>query len=138
MTEISLEVEGLPPAKDSSTSIFNQENRHHQRVISLLKQVQQALKHSQWNPTERRVVGLELVITDATMGIPGDAINYLGGVADVLQANRRNTDLSHIHDLAQASLYFDDRQVRDVRYYVEEADIQTYRVRVWILSDKVN
>ena len=137
MTEISLEVEGLPPAKDSSTSIFNQENSHHQRVITLLKQLQQALKCSHWNPIERRVVGLELVIGNPTMRVRGDAINYLGGVADVLQATRRNTDLSHIHDLAQASLYFDDRQILEVRYYVEEANIQSYRVRVWILSDEV-
>lgn len=138
MTEISLEVEGLPPAKNSSTSIFNQDNPHHQRVISLLKQVRQALKFSQWQPTEQSQIGLELTMKGTPTSIRGDAINYLGGVADVLQTNRRNTDLGHLHDLAQASLYDDDCQIKEVRYHVEAAERQTYRIRVWILSDEVN
>ena len=62
-------------------------------------------------------------------------MNYLGGVADVLQANRRNADLSHLDDLADVSLYlyYDDRQIRQVRYDVQVADNQIYRVRVWVL-----
>ncbi len=134
MMELNLEIEGLPPAKDSSLSIFNTEHGHHQRVINLLKQVQQTLKNSQWNPTERGQIGLELVVSESPTGIPGDAINYLGGIADVLQANRRNVDISHLHDLVDVSLYYDDRQIRQVRYDVQVSDNQMYRVRVWVLS----
>lgn len=65
--------------------------------------------------------------------IPGDATNYLGGVADVLQANRVNADLSHLGDLAQASLYYDDRRIREIRYTVELGDATHYRLHVWVL-----
>ena len=91
------------------------------------------MHNSHWNPNERRSVGLEVVVVEASDSFRGDAINYLGGVADVLQANRRNANLSHLGDLAQASLYYDDRQIREVRYSVEEGDFQGYRVRVWVL-----
>ena len=99
--EVSLIVEGLPPAKDGANSIFNAEHGHHPRVVDLLQEAQQALADSHWNPTERGRIGLELVMAETSSGIPGDAINYLGGVADVLQANRRGADLSHLGDLAK-------------------------------------
>ena len=132
--EISLKTEGLPPGKDGGISIFNPGHRQHGRVIRLLRQMKRTLDDSQWNAAERREVGLELVMAETEVGFPGDALNYLGGVADVLQANRRNTNLSHLGELAQASLYIDDRQIREVRYSVVEAVNQFYRVRVWILS----
>ena len=126
-------VGGLPPAKDSANSIFNKKHSHRPRVIALLQKVQQGLNNSEWNPAERRRVGLELVMTETPNGLPGDATNYLGGVADVLQANRVNADLSHLGDLARASLYLDDNQIREVRYSVERGSTSGYRVRVWVL-----
>ncbi len=79
-------------------------------------------------------MGLESVVTAREPeALPGDATNYLGGVADVLQANRVNADLAHLGDLTQASLYLDDRQIREVRYSVEGGDPSGYRVRVWLL-----
>ena len=131
--EISVKVDGSPPAKDSGLSIFNQGHSRHPLVIALLQKAQQALNNSQWNRDERRPVGLEVVVVEASDGFRGDAINYLGGVADVLQANRRNANLSHLGDLAQVSFYHDDVQIREVRYSVEQGDFQGYRARVWVL-----
>ena len=60
--EINLFVEGLPPAKDGSDSIFNPTHSRYPRVIALLEKVKQTLEDSQWNRTEKGQVGLELII----------------------------------------------------------------------------
>ena len=91
------------------------------------------LQLRKWNRTENRDIGLELVMTDTVAGLPGDAINYLGGVSDVLQVDRRNVHLAHLGDLAHATLYYNDNQIRQVRYSVERGDALGYRVRVWVL-----
>ena len=131
--EISLTANDLPPAKNTAISIFNRSHPHHPRVIALLRKVRQALDSSSWDPTEQRQVGIELVMTETPEGFPGDATNYLGGVADVLQANRVNADLSHLGGLGKVSLYLDDNQIREVRYSVEPGATSGYRVRVWVL-----
>lgn len=128
--EISLIVESSPPAKDGANSIFNQKHSHHPRVVNLMRAAKQSLDDSDWNPTEKRRIGLELVTPD---GLRGDAINYLGGVADVLQADRSNVDLSHLGDLAKATLYYNDKQIAEVRYSVDHGDTPYYYVRVWVL-----
>ena len=131
--EIRLGVAGWPPAKDGANSILNQKHQHHPRVVDLMRKAKQALAGSRWDPLERAKIGLELVVAEAPGGIPGDAINYLGGVADVLQAHRRNIDLQHLGDLAKATLFYDDKQVTEVRYLAERGDVPCYRVRVWVL-----
>ena len=73
------------------------------------------------------------VFTDALGGPPSDATNYLGGVADVLQADRRNVDLGHLGDIASISLYWNDEQIREISYSVEVGEGPSYRVRVWLL-----
>ena len=130
--EIRLVVAGLPPAKDGSKSIFNRNHGHHSRVIDLLYSVKEALGSAQWTPLESRHIGLELVVQTPD-NFREDGLNLLGGVADVLQANRRGADLSHLPDLAQASLYYDDKQIQEARYSVESGGIAEYRVRVWVL-----
>lgn len=130
--EISLIVEGYPPAKDPGLSILNKKHKHHCHVVDLLRAAKQTLENSDWNPSEGRRIGLELVMVETPRGIPGDAINYLGGTADVLQACR-SKDLSHLGDLAKAALYNNDKQIAEVRYSVERGDAPSYRVRVWLL-----
>ena len=132
MEEICLVVAGLPPAKDGGNSIFNRNHGHHGRVIDLLRKVKEALCNAQWNPIERRHIGLELVVKTPD-DFREDGLNLLGGVADVLQKNRRGADLSHVEDLAQVSLYHDDKQIRQARYSVEGGDGIEYRVRIWVL-----
>ena len=133
LTEICLTVAGLPPPKDGGDSIFNVHHRSHGRVVELLREVERALEGAQWDRDERGPVGLELVVVEAPGGFRGDGLNFLGGVADVLQSNRRGADLSHLGDLALASLYRDDVQAREARYSVEGGDVPHYRVRVWLL-----
>ena len=133
MTTICLSVEGWPPKKNTAKSLFAKDHPDSLSVINLLSKANQALHDSQWNPTERRQVGLELVMAETLDSFLGDATNYLGGVAGVLQVNRVNADLSHLGDLATASLYYDDSQIREVRYRVERSDAPGHRLRVWVL-----
>jgi hypothetical protein len=62
-----------------------------------------------------------------------DATNALGGVGDVLQGRRSNVDFSHLGELAAASLFDDDKQIREVSYR-EEPGGAGYRVRLWSLD----
>lgn len=123
MTAIRLTVNGWPPAKSEALSLFSQKHRHHHRVRDLLAAAEEALgepQWEQWDPGERRPIGLDLVVVESAAGPPpSDATNYLGGVADVLQA---------------ASLYADDGQIREVRYSVERGDAPRYRVCVRVLD----
>lgn len=132
--QICLSVKGLPPKKNEAISLFSPKHGDRRSVLELLRMTEQALDKSAWNPTERRPVGLELVVTaEKPDVIPGDATNYLGGVADVLQANRINADLTQLGDLAEVSLFHDDRQIRELRYSVKGSEKLGYGVRVWLL-----
>ena len=134
MAHICLSVEGLPPKKSEALSLFSPKHGDRRSVVELLGKAKQALDESAWNPTEQRPVGIELLITAKDPdAIPGDATNYLGGVADVLQANRINAELSHLGDIAGVSLFHDDRQIREVRYSIKGGDALGYAVRIWIL-----
>ena len=133
-SHICLSVDGLPPKKNEATSLFSPKHGDRRSVVELLTKAEQALDESAWNPAEKRPVGFELIVTAGDPdAIPGDATNYLGGVADVLQANRINADLSHLGDLARVSLFHDDRQIREVRYSVNGGAAVGYDVRVWVL-----
>ena len=60
------------------------------------------------------MVGLELVVlASGPDRVPGDATNYLGGVANVLQADKpTRVDSSHLQGLDEEALYEDDRQIK--------------------------
>ena len=134
--EIALTVEGCPPAKSEAKSIFSKGHPHHSRAIDLLREMKRALADSpHWDRTETRSVGLELAIVETRGQVcQSDATNFLGGVADTLQANRyKGGDVPR--DFASVSLFRDDRQIREVRYSVESGDALGYRLRVWVLRD---
>ena len=132
--EIRLAVEGWPPKKNEATSLFSNRHGDCRNVVELLGRARKTLDESQWNPSEKRPVRLELIVmAEEPDDVPGDVTNYIGGGADVLQANRVNADLSHLEGLAQASFYHDDRQIREVRYFVERGDVPGYRVWAWVL-----
>ena len=136
MTMIRLTVDGWPPAKSEARSMFAEGHRHRHCVRALLEAAAEALAGSQWDPGERRPIGLDLVVVESATGSPpSDATNLLGGVADVLQANRVNADLSHLGKLTAVSLYADDRQIREARYSVERGDRTGYRVCVRVLDE---
>jgi len=113
--------------------MFGQSHPHRPRVLALLQATQSALRTEAWNSLEKRPIGLEVVVVAPGTSPPSDATNFLGGVADVLQANRINADLSHLGEVASASLYHDDRQIQEVWYSVEAGDEPGYRVRVGLL-----
>lgn len=118
--------------------MFNPTHSSAPRVRTLLEAAQAALLSSEWQPREERRIGLELVVIEPSSKPVGrndraDATNYLGGVADVLQTDRMNAELSHLGRLAEVALYKDDRQIREVRYREESGSGPRYRVRLWVL-----
>jgi hypothetical protein len=61
----------------------------------------------------------------------GDATNFLGGVADVLQGKAPlNVDVTHLQDLAVIGLYADDKQISQILYRELPAGELRYRIRV--------
>ncbi len=63
---------------------------------------------------------------------PSDATNYLGGVADVLEAKGHRGRLDHLGPLAAVALYDNDRQIREV-HFRHEPGAEGYVVRLWAL-----
>lgn len=134
MIEITIEVEGFPPAKNEALSMFGAGHTHAARVRRLLEAAQTATG-TEFKPFTGPV-GLEVSLWAVAGQAPWDATNYLGGIADVLQDKGRvGTSLDHLGDLAKVALYRNDRQIRDVQYHQDEdGESVGYRVRVWPLA----
>lgn len=131
---IELVVDGLPPAKSEATSIFGPTHPHRERVVALLSRTEEVLARSDWQMAESRPIGLELILSLPSEGGTGsDATNYLGGVADTLQAQRINAATEHLGHLADVALYADDRQIVEVHFRRAEGARATYTVRVWVV-----
>ncbi len=79
-------------------------------------------------------VGIEVILKTPREIQPWDAINYLGGIADVLQAKPEHARLSHLGELREVALYRNDRQIREVRYHHEVTEDMGYGVRLWTLG----
>ena len=90
--EITFCVGGWPPAKDGGDSIFNPKHSRHPLVRDLLSAAGDAIVVSGWRRVESPVpIGLELVVSKrAALDGRADPANYIGGVCDVLQSERRN------------------------------------------------
>jgi hypothetical protein len=140
--EITLEVPGLPPLKNEAISLFSKVHGQHDAVRLLLQQTRAALPPDGRTPFgEAQRLGLEVVIESPEESLPGDATNYLGGIADVLEDNaarekQRPGALGHLGDLRAVALYPNDRQIREVRYRHLPGETQRYTVRVWALPDE--
>jgi predicted RNA-binding Zn ribbon-like protein len=120
-------VAGLPPAKGGHQSPLHIENRHVDRARLLLDAVARVIPHD-FVPL-RCAVALDLTLYSPLRCPPGDALNFLGGVGDVLQ--RKPLDLAgHLGSLAGLALYDDDRQIRRVRFDQRTAADLSYVVRV--------
>jgi hypothetical protein len=80
---IELEVKGWPPKKSEAKSLFAADHPKADRVKALLRATRDAAQRDRWSLVTGEVA-LELTIY--CPGRPdGDATNFLGGVADVLQ-----------------------------------------------------
>lgn len=134
MDEVVLEVTGLAPAKGEAMSMLGAGHSHRPRVEALLHEARRVMGDLNC-PLGDSLIGLELVIRRPPRARLNDATNLLGGVADVLQSDRRGViDLSHLGDLAAVAIYRDDAQIREVIYREEPANESSYRVRVWRLE----
>jgi hypothetical protein len=129
-----MEVVGLPPAKDQSMSVMGAKHQHLDRVILLLKAAQAKIETSGFSVLSGPV-GLEVVLSVPPGNNPWDAINYLGGIADVLEVkSKREPEIKHLGELAHTALYENDRQIREVHYCQRTAPQSKYSVRVWALQ----
>ena len=127
--------DAAPPLKGEAKSMLSAGHRQARRVRTLLAAAQRAKLGQGFAGFDRRRIGMELTVrplspTDPTVG---DATNSLGGVGDTLQSNRVGVDLAYLGDLADAFLYYDDAQIREVRYR-EEAGALGYTVNLWDLD----
>jgi len=132
MTEISFEVDGLPPLKGEAKSLLAEGHQQAARVRSLLAAATLAVgpDFRPWTGP----VGLELRIGAPSFVGVGDATNQLGGIGDVLQAHRsRLVDTAHLHDLARVAIFRNDAQIVEIRYSRHDAPAARYWVRVWML-----
>lgn len=134
MNEFVVEVKGLAPAKGEAMSMLGAGHSHRPRVEALLMAARDVMGESKC-PLGDSLIGLELVVRRPPRLRLNDATNLLGGVADVLQSDRRGViDLTHLGELAGISVYRDDAQIREVNYREEPAEQPSYRVRIWRLQ----
>jgi len=130
---IPFDVVGFPPIKNEALSLFAVNHRQRERVERLLSAASAAAEQVGWT-TVRDDVALDVTVHSPTPRPPGDATNFLGGIADVLQGRKiaQNVDLSHLGELAKCALYDDDRQIQEVAYRVVVASAPSYTVQVMV------
>ncbi len=131
---IEFDVEGLPPAKSEAKSMLGIGHPHEPRVRRLLEAVVATVNRVGFPGFGDRRIALEVVLRCAG-NPPSDATNYLGGIADVLEAKGHRGRLDHLGDLASVALYDNDRQVRSVHYCHVEARPAGYTVRLSALTE---
>lgn len=131
---LTFEVAGLPPIKNEALSLFSVGHRQAPRVRALLLAACRAVQHSGWTPLAGPVA-LQVVLR-CPGGHHGDATNFLGGIADVLQDKRHTgqAGLGHLGALADIVLYRADSQIRQLTFREQEADEPSYTVRVSALE----
>ncbi|MFC7759507.1 hypothetical protein ACFQY4_16970 [Catellatospora bangladeshensis] len=123
-------VSGLPPLKNEAKSLFAAEHRQRDRVVRLLEAAAAAAERAGWTCVQDEVE-LDVTVRSPTRP-PGDATNFLGGIADVLQGRKlsQGVDLTHLGELAGFSLYHDDSQIQEITYRVVVDSASSYVVRV--------
>jgi hypothetical protein len=126
---IEFEVGGEPPLKGEARSMLSPTHPHAPRVRALLEAARDANQRDGFAGFGTRRVGLELVMRPVG-GLKGDVTNALGGIGDSLQSRRTNIDLTYLGELANAFLFVDDAQIREVHYREEPGELG-YRLRFW-------
>lgn len=121
----------LPPLKSEAKSMFSQSNSQAPRVLALLEAAHAAKAEQAFAGFGTNRIGMTVTVRPVGAAV-GDATNALGGIGDTLQARRTNIDLSYLGELADAVLFADDAQIREV-VYREEAGPVGYTLRFWVL-----
>ena len=107
---------------------------HAPRVRLLLEEAARALKGGEATHFGPVPIGLRLTLRCPRDHKRGDATNYLGGIADVLEDKAHRGSLGHLGQLAQVGLYANDRQIEEVAYRWEPATDASYAVELWPLE----
>lgn len=137
MTEIRLEVDDLPPPK-SQGSAMGPNSKYLPRVRALLEAAQQAIAEPDYESIGDHRLHLAVEVHSTPQVEPWDATNYLGGIADVLEAKDKRTkagqSLEHLGDLAKVGLYKDDRQIKQISYKEVPSNRSRYVVTISALD----
>jgi hypothetical protein len=119
-----------PPLKGEAKSMLSEGHKQGRRVRELLQASHEAKLRDGFDGFGAQRIGMELVVSLG--GCAGDATNALGGIGDTLQSRRANIDITYLGPLADAFLYEDDAQIREVTYR-EDDTTRGYRLRFWTL-----
>lgn len=133
MAEIDLLVDGYPPAKNEAVSMLGAKHAHAPRVRLLLASADEALRSGQAVHLGSAAICMELTLRCLRDRMRGDATNYLGGIADVLEEKGHRAGIEHLAELAPVALYDNDRQIEQIHYCWEAALEPSYRLRIWTL-----
>lgn len=137
MTVIEFEVDGLPPAK-SQRSFFGVRSRHHERLRTLLKQAHGVKSAQGFRGFGTSRLCLEVEVRAPEGQQPGDATNYLGGIADALEVKKHRIEasgsLDHLGYRKEVGLYDNDSQIKEIHYREVESDRTGYTVRLRVVA----
>jgi hypothetical protein len=138
VTEISFEVDGLPPAKSGMGSALGATSKQRPKVVALLEAAREAVLGSGFPGFGKRRLRLEVVLY-ARPDEAWDATNYLGGISDVLEGKAKRLiahpgSLDHLEDLSQVGLYDDDRQIKEISHREVPSDTNSYVVTLSALE----
>jgi hypothetical protein len=132
-TIIELHVQGLPPAK-GQRSIFSLQSNRHRLLITLLEEAYRVTTAQGFSGFGQAPIALDVELRAPAGTLPGDGTNYLGGIADALEAKkvriRASGPLPHLGDLVHVGLYDNDRQIKQICYREREAEDVSYTIRV--------
>lgn len=100
MREVQFTVPGFPPIKNEAKSMLAAGHGDAPRVMMLLRAAHEAIGDAIQPLFSVEPLGLELSL-ESEHEPPADATNFLGGVADVLEAKGRRGALPHLADSSQ-------------------------------------
>lgn len=117
--------------------MFREDHQQAPCVRALLQAAHLAKQREAFPGFGRSRIGMDVTVRPERPIGPasGDVTNALGGIGDTLQANRVGVDLAYLGELSDAVLYYDDSQIREVRYR-EEPGEAGYTVRFWVLPEE--
>jgi hypothetical protein len=131
VASFAFRVHGYPPIKNEAKSLFSADHAQVKRVIHLLTTAQHEAEARGFRGFGAASVGLEVQLACPRGAGRGDATNFLGGIADVLEDKTGRGTLAHLGELATFGLYDNDSQIEEVHYTWTAADAPAYRVRLW-------
>ncbi len=139
MSEITIEVDGFPPAKTDTNPLLGAAHPHNVRVKQLLLMAQQQIAQQLFQQLDGHV-GLELALQapEDKDSFAGPA--YIAGVVEVLQGKAHLKNQGRIRvdvpaPMLDVNCFRYDRQLCDIRFRFEVGKVPHYRVRVWSIAE---